>query len=188
MDIRYKRFDYFNNKQSIKRIYNQSFPKNERFPFWILRHCGKNHNVELDAILCDEALVGMQFMVKYDDISYLMYFAIDENYRGLGIGREALRNLVIREDNVLLCIEKPCAADDVKTRRKSFYLRNGFYETGCCIEDTGVEYEVLSSIRNFKVNESVLRKRYTEMSSNFLIRYIIRRTFDVDSISFVRNS
>lgn len=144
--------------------------------------------MELDAILCDEKLVGMQFIVKYDDISYLMYFAIDGNCRGLGYGSESLKKLIIRNENVLLCIERPDNTDITKMRRKVFYLCNGFYETGCCIEDAGVEYEVLSSIRNFKVNESVLRKRYTEMSSNFLIQYIIRHIFDVDSINFVRNS
>ena len=181
MAIRYKRYAYCKDKQGVKDIYINSFPKCERFPFWILRHCSRNNNVHLDAILCDEQIVGMQFIVNYDDISYLMYFAIDENYRGLGYGSEALKNLVVRSDNVLLCIEKP--VDDATMRRKSFYLRNGFCKTGCCIEDSGVQYEILSSVEDFEVDEGVLRKRYTEMTHNPIVRYAIKHTFDVESIN-----
>lgn len=179
-----KRYAYCKDKQMIRKIYQQSFPEAERFPFWILKHCSKNNNVHLDAILCDEKPIGMQFIVNYDDISYLMYFAIDANHRGLNYGSQALRNMVIRNNNVLLCIEKP--VDDATIRRKSFYLRNGFYETECYLEDTGVEYEILSSVKNFSVNENILRKRYTEMSNNPIMRYIIKHTFDVENINILR--
>lgn len=181
--IRYKRYAYCKDKSVLKKIYKKSFPQCEQFPFWILSCCSKNNNIQLDSILFDEQVVGMQFVVHYDEIAYLMYFAIDERYRGLGYGSQALKNLVIRNNNVLLCIEKP-NANDIKVRRKSFYLRNGFYETGCFIEDTGVEYELLSSVKNYPVSENTLRKRYTEMSHHFVIKHIIKHSFEVDNINF----
>ena len=162
-------------KTNVRKIYKEAFPKCERFPFWILRQCSKEINVHLDALLSEGIPVGMQFIVKYDNIAYLMYFAINSNCRNLGFGSKVLKNLIIRNDNVLLCIEKP--TDDLKKRRKNFYLRNGFFETGYCIEDTGVEYEFLTSTKGYSVNEDILKKRYKKMSSNPLIQYIIRHTF-----------
>lgn len=74
-----------------------------------------------------------------------MYFAIDEQYRNYGYGSQAIRNLVTRNDNILLSVERP--VDDVTNKRKEFYLRNGLYATGYFIEDTGVQYELLSSVK-----------------------------------------
>ena len=135
--------------------------------------------------MSDNIPIGMQFIVKYDDISYLMYFAIDEKYRNAGYGSDALKNIIIRNDNILLCIERPDEKDTLKSRRKDFYLRNGFYETGCCIEDTGVTYEFLSSVKGYKPTVKELKARYTFMSENPIIQYAIKHTFDTDCIKLV---
>lgn len=187
-NIVYKRLPYYKDKDSVKRIYASAFPKSERFPFWILKNCSKNSNVHFDAILCDDKLIGMQFVVNYDNISYLMYLATDTDYRNLGLGSQILKNLVIRNDNVLLCIEKPKddGKNDVKSRRKNFYLRNGFYSTGSYLKDSEVDYEILSSVKDFVVSEDVLRNRYLKMSNSSIMQRVIKNTFDVNNINLYR--
>lgn len=113
--------------------------------------------------------------------------AIDNKCRNKGFGSLVLRDLILRQadTNILLCIERTSAKkEDIKARRKDFYLRNGFYETGCFIEDSGVEYEFLSSSKERVVTENDLKKRYSCMTRNLLIKFIIKNTFD-SNINFI---
>lgn len=183
MHISYKTYKFSHDKSEIKRIYEESFPKNEKFPFWVLRYCSDNPNIHLDCILVDDKPVGMQFIVKETgDISYLMYLAIDEKYQNRGYGSQTVKNLVMRNDNVLLSIERP--VDSNTRKRKEFYLKNGLYETGCFIEDTGVQYELLSSVKGYIPDIEVLKNRYAQMSENPIIKFIIKHIF-CDEIKFV---
>lgn len=173
----------------IKEIYENSFPNSERFPFWIIKKCAKRNNVRLDAIINHntDKIIGMCFLIFYDDIVYLMYMAIDKKCRNKGFGSLVLRDLILRQadTSILLCIEKPSTEkEDIKARRKGFYLRNGFYETGCFIEDTGVEYEFLSSSKERIITEHDLQRRYFCMTRNPLMKFIIRNTFD-NNIKFI---
>lgn len=116
-----------------------------------------------------------------------MYVAIDKKYRNKGFGSLVLRDLILRQadTSILLCIERPFAEkEDIKACRKDFYLRNGFYETGCFIEDSGVEYEFLSSSKERVITENDLKKRYSCMTKNPLIKFIIKNTFD-SNINFI---
>ena len=173
----------------IKEIYETSFPKSEKFPFWVLKQCAKENNVRLAAIIdhATDKISGMQFLISYDDITYLMYMAIDNKCRNKGFGSLVLRDLILRQADttILLCIERPSAEkEDIKARRKNFYLRNGFYETGCFIEDSGVEYEFLSSSKERVITENDLKKRYSCMTRNPLMKFIIKNSFD-NNINFI---
>ncbi len=183
MNISYSNYNYasINNKHNIQQTYITSFPKDERFPFYILRACNYDYSTaKLEAILNYDQYIGMQFVVRYDTITYLMYFAIDEAYRNNGYGGQALRSLIIRNDNVLLCIENPTKKKSIAYRRKNFYIRNGMYETGVFIEDTGITYEVLSSEKGFKPDEACLRNRYAKMTTDATLMRIISNTFEMN--------
>ena len=104
-----------------------------------------------------------------NDITYLMYFAIKEQFRC---------QLVVTNNNILLCIEKPC--NELTESRKSFYLRNGFYETGIFIEDTGVQYEMLTSVKGYQPTDEDLRNRYGCMTKNKWLKSKIMKSFDAN--------
>lgn len=189
--MRYKSYSVCDSQgqSQIKEIYETSFPKSEKFPFWVLKQCAKENNVRLDSIIDHntDTIVGMSFLLSYDDIAYLMYVAIDKKYRNRGFGGLVLRDFILRKSDttILLCIERPSAeTENIKARRKDFYLRNGFYETGCFIEDSGVEYEFLSSSKERVITENDLKKRYSCMTRNPLIKFIIKNTFD-SNINFI---
>ena len=182
--IRVQHYPYTKYGKEIRRIYESSFPLAERFDFSILKKCGKERNVHLSCILRDDLPVGMQFTVDLpNDITYLMYYAIDEEYRNQGIGSRALQNLVVAESRVMLCIERPI--DEVTKKRKDFYLRNGFCETGTFFEDTGVQYEVLLSCMGYKPTVQDLLNRYKFMTSKEVVWNKIKGTFNTEYIEFV---
>lgn len=53
--MRYKSYSTCDSqgRSQIKEIYETSFPKSEKFPFWVLKQCAKENNVRLDAIIDD---------------------------------------------------------------------------------------------------------------------------------------
>ena len=68
-------------KENIKKLYLEAFPKNERFPFWILKHSIKRGKAELNAIIDRDRFIGINYTVNCDVSLYLMFFAIDKELR-----------------------------------------------------------------------------------------------------------
>lgn len=166
-------------KNEIKKLYIHSFPKSERFPFWILKECSKNKNVLFNVILDNEKIIGMEYIINYENISYLMYLAVDEGQRNKGYGSQILKDLNQEYNTIILSIEKTNKdLKDDKQKRKDFYLRNGFNETNKFIKDNEVEYEVLCTNKGYDITEKMLKKRYDKMTNSFMIKYIIGKIFN----------
>jgi len=187
--MKLKYIDYFElkNKKYVKKIYINSFPKSERFPFWILKNCSKEKNVLFNAILDDDKIIGMEYIINYENKSYLMYLAIDEKQRKKGYGSIVLKDLIKKYENIILSIERPNKKlNDNKIIRKNFYLRNGFFETNKFIKDNGIEYEILCSNKDYNITKKDLEKRYLKMTNSKIIKYFIKRIFNVNNINFIR--
>ena len=183
MNFNYVDFLSSSDKKSIKKLYYESFDKEERFPFWLIKKCSKEKNVKLTVIYNKDKVVGFQYIIEYDNIAYLMYFAIEKNQRNKGYGSEILRELNRSYKNVLLCIEKANEqVSDIKSKRKQFYLRNGFVGTNKYIVDNNVEYELLCNNSNLNITKEILEKRYTMMTSSKILRFIISKIFNVYNI------
>lgn len=179
MNLKY--IDYFvsEHKNEIKKLYMNSFPRDERFPFWILKHCSKEKNVVFNVILEGNKLIGMEYIINYENISYLMYLAVDKSQRDKGYGSQILKDLNQEYSTIILSIEKTNKyLKDDKQKRKDFYLRNGFNETNKFIKDNEVEYEVLCTNKEYDITEKMLKKRYDKMTNSFIIKYIIGKTFN----------
>lgn len=164
-------------------MYYESFDKDERFPFWLLKKCSKEKNVKFNVIYSNDKVIGFQYIIEYDNIDYLMYFAIEKRQRNNGYGSEILKELNRSYKNVLLCIEKTSEqVSDIKYKRKQFYLINGFVGTNKYIVDNNVEYELLSNNSNLNITKEILEKRYTMMTSSKILRFIISKIFNVYNI------
>ena len=73
--------------------------------------------------------------LDYKNIRYLAYFAVSRDKRSAGIGSQALKFLMERYPyaQIVTEFETPddsCDNNAFRIRRRDFYLRNGFYETG----------------------------------------------------------
>ena len=171
------------NNSEVRRIYEDSFPESEKFDWDILKQCNNESNVSLDEILENRQTVGMTFTVKLpNNITYLMYFAIDKKHRNNGIGSKVLQAMT-KDNTVMLIIEKP--VDELTQRRKDFYLKNSFYTTNTYFEDTGVEYEVLVSKQSYKPTKEDLLNRYICMTTNDAIFKKIKNSFNAENINFL---
>ena len=183
MILKYTSYFLVKDKKKIKNIYINSFNKDERFSFFILEKCAKEKNVEFNVVYDNNDLIGFYYIVNYDDVSYLMYFAVDINKRNKGYGSMILSNLRKKYNNILLCTEFANKnVNDEKLSRRNFYLKNGFFSSNKFIIDNNVKYEILTTNKDYPITEEVLRKRYINMTRSKFIKLIIGKKFNVDNI------
>lgn len=88
----------------------------------------------------------------------MMFFAVDEALRSKGYGSLILQQLKNKypDKKIIISIE-PCddnASDiDLRKRRKSFYMRNGYNETGYTMKLNGVVQEIIITNGEFVKRE-----------------------------------
>lgn len=63
--------DYSKYKNKVEVLYLESFPKEERFPFWILEECSKEDNSMLYSIIDNDKFIGMCYLVNCKGAYYL---------------------------------------------------------------------------------------------------------------------
>lgn len=135
---------------AVERLYLRAFADNARVSlerFWDAKEVEK----ELYALYNkDGEFCGFMQLLTLRRLTHILYFAIEEQKRGAGLGGEALSLLLRKKPgNVLLAdIELPLADAKNYTQRrlrKQFYLNNGFAATEIRYAWRGEEYEILSA-------------------------------------------
>lgn len=104
MDL--KHINYFESKykNKLKKLYIEAFPKNERFSFWILKHCAKQENVSFNAIIDNKKLIGLEYVLVYNKVAYLMYFAVDKSKQNMKYGTKIINDLSKKYNIIVLSI------------------------------------------------------------------------------------
>ncbi|WP_295091714.1 GNAT family N-acetyltransferase [Ruminococcus sp.] len=116
-------------------INEEAFPECERNSLDDMYASDTADRIEILGIYDDNAIVGFFIVRKYKNIRYLAYFAVSQDKRSAGIGSQALKFLMERYPyaQIVTEFETPddsCDNNAFRIRRRDFYLRNGFYETG----------------------------------------------------------
>lgn len=146
------------DKEAITALYEDSFPLDERMPYWMMVCMAIRKGMDMKLYYHRERLCAMTYIATYGRLSYIFYLAVDKGYRGHGLGTRLLEQIKrdYPDNNIILEIERldPCAQNnDERIRRKEFYRRNGFTECGRNVSYGGVDYEVLSSTGELDVEE-----------------------------------
>ena len=152
----------------VKRIYFESFPKSERMPFPLMVAMSKLWNTDFLGFYEEDTLCGFIYLAHNRKIVFVMFFAVDAALRSKGFGSAILQEIQKKypTKKIIISIE-PCdeTAPDIEIRkkRKAFYLRNGYEETGYMIKLAGVVQEII--IANGEFNKSQF-KRFFVLYSN----------------------
>ena len=132
----------------IKRLYERSFPENERIPFRFLLN-----KYQKDALFYaayqDKKLVGLYHVFLSEELIYLSYICVDVPYQNKGAGTAILQHVheTCAGRLIVVDIEEVCKEDenyDDEVRRRDFYIRNGYQSTGVFYHFYDVDYELLS--------------------------------------------
>lgn len=92
---------------------------------------------------------------------FIMFLAVDESLRTKGYGSAILKEIKNRyPDKKIMVSIDPCddsAPDiEVRKRRKAFYRKNGYGETGYMIKLSGVVQEIMITNGDFDKKEFLL--------------------------------
>ena len=127
----------------FEKINEEAIPECERNSLPDLLSSG----AMLTGIYSEGEPAGFFVTREYGDIKYLAYLAVRSNLRSKGLGGMALKQLIkeYSDKQVIVEYEAPNSkdeADDIKARRKNFYKRNGFNETGWFTFYDDTEFEI----------------------------------------------
>lgn len=136
--------------KKVKRILIDSFPKREQIPFSFLMLKAKSDFIDFLAIYDDNVLVGFTYLVTNEDLTFVLYLAIDRNIRSKGYGKMALDAIKEKHpgNRIILNIEAISSTsnnNEQRIKRKKFYVKNGFHNASLFLIDQGDIYEVLIS-------------------------------------------
>ncbi len=134
----------------LEAINEEAIPEEER--------CALSDMIATGATVCcidvNREPAGFTAVRYFRNLVYLAYFAVRNDLRSKGIGGSALRELIRQHPGKQIVVEYEapgpgCASNDMRLRRKQFYLRNGFHETGWHTCYDGTEFEIGCSQQDF---------------------------------------
>lgn len=148
-----------NERTLAEDLYLKAFPEIERHPIDELFIACDTGKCEWLIFKDGDTFIGMAYMVINDSIAFLLYLAVEEGQRNKGYGARILRELtkLYAGKEVVLLIEslhEECDNMDIRIRRKGFYLRNSFHDTGY-IQSTcegAAIYDILSTSQEFSTD------------------------------------
>ncbi|MGN0375983.1 MAG: GNAT family N-acetyltransferase [Butyrivibrio sp.] len=142
----------------IHSLYKKSFPLCEKKPFSSITKRQKLNKVDIWYIEDKGEFVGLAITMKSKDMVLLDYFAIDTSMRSEGYGSKALKMLqdYYRDCRFFLEIEsvyENAANQQLRERRKAFYLKNNMTEMNIKVNLFGTDMEILGYGCNFTYEE-----------------------------------
>ena len=147
--------------QDVRRIYMDAFPPRERMPFPLMVAMSRLWHTDFLGFYDGNTLCGFAYLAHNRKLMFLMFLAVDKALRAKGYGSAILEELRKRypEKKLIVSIEPPdAAAPDLvlREKRKAFYERSGYQETGYRMRLSGVEQEILIANGVFRKREFLM--------------------------------
>lgn len=116
------------DRDYLRGLYEESFPVAERRPWELIGSPDHKDRPLLFEILADGRLAGLATLWTFDRFAYIEHLAVHPDFRGHGVGSEAVRQLIekVAPLPVVVEIEPPVSSDPATVRRADFYARLGF--------------------------------------------------------------
>jgi len=123
------------DRKYFEQINDEAFPLSERMSFDEIFEFASHTDTDVLGIYDDGNPVGFAVLLKNEECGYVYFIAIDSRIRSKGYGGVAMRKMmeVYPELQLVLdfeVINENAENNEQRIRRKKFYLRNGFHETG----------------------------------------------------------
>lgn len=151
----------------IKKLYIDSFPANERAPFYMLKRRAKQGKADLWCIYDKNLFVGMAYVVSDMKLSYLFYFAIEESLRGMHYGTRTLKTIfrLYEKNKIFLALEdwrEDAPNKEERIKRHNFYLRAGLKDIPYYLKEVNMIYSLMGRC------DKVYPEEYKALIDNYL--------------------
>lgn len=157
--------------KAIKQLYLQSFPFQERAPFWVLMRKAKQPRADFWALYEKEQWVGIAYIIKDKKLVYIFYLTILPEHQGKGYGKKAMKLLksYYKDSRIFLAIEtldKEAYNYQQRMKRHSFYKKCGLRDLPYKIKEASVIYNIMG------IGGSVKPKEYRKMMEDYLGKFL----------------
>lgn len=147
----------FNDIEKINVLAKEAFPPKEYLAPAKLIAMAKDGELDFLALYDQTLFVGFMAVKAYKNMAYLFFLAIDPVRRSSGYGGRAIETLKALYPSMQQVVDLEMldsAADNSAQResRHSFYLRNGYRETGHFISYSGIDFEILCMTPTFDLD------------------------------------
>lgn len=141
----------------VNGLAKEAFPPEEYLaPDELLKMAREDH-FDFWALTDQGAFVGFMVVKTFKSLAYLFFLAIEPALRGQGYGGRAIETLKSHYPDYTQIVDfempepqAPNAAQ--RERRRAFYLRSGYQETGLFLRYLGVNYEVFCMNGTFEAD------------------------------------
>jgi len=111
--------------KKIRKIYENSFPPDERRDFKKLKSLLVDPRFSLAAIVFEDEVVGLISNWDFEHFVYIEHFAVAREFRGNGLGTYVLKSFMQQEKRVIV-LEVELPEDATSFKRIKFYKGFGF--------------------------------------------------------------
>lgn len=159
--------DYIN----VKKLYNRAFPLEEKAPFHMMMKKAKKENVDFWGLYDEEKWVGLAYVIRYEDLAYLFYLAIDDSQRGRGYGTKVMKLLQEKYMNFRLflaleTLDKNADNYEERVKRHSFYKKAGLTELPYHLREASVVYDIMGT------NGKIEPEEYGNLISDYIGKFL----------------
>ncbi|MFO3718055.1 GNAT family N-acetyltransferase [Anaerococcus sp. ENR1011] len=145
------------DKNYFENLYKTAFLKEEQVAIQSLYELNNKNLIDINFLKVDCKKIGLAVIYLNQDLNLLSYFAIEEKYRGQGLGTRALALLKDKYDNLIVEIEstnlKKVHDHDLRKKRKDFYLKNGYKVLDGQVNYFGIEMELMATTKDAGIDE-----------------------------------
>ena len=134
----------------LEALLIEAFPPKERPPFPMLLEQTAQGTADFWVIREENRSIGLAYLLPFDDIVYLFYFAVDSSCRGKGYGTKAMKAIMEKYEgrHILFSIEdwEQEAENTVqRIKRHEFYLRCGLKDLPFKVQGNGMVFALMSN-------------------------------------------
>ena len=138
--------DQIDIKREVSSLLESAFPEDERPPTKYFFKSLKKKENKLYAYYLDNTFIGFAFLSFYQDVCYIFFLAVVEEYRHQGFGGQIIEDIKKEYLDLvlLLCYEEvdPKYPNyEERVIRQKFYFSHGFKPNKLKTNEYGVIYE-----------------------------------------------
>lgn len=139
----------------VNALAKEAFPPEEYLAPLKLVEMASEDNFDFLALVDNDSFVGFMAVQTYQNLAYLFFLAINSTCRSKGYGSRAIETLKAEYPGKKQVVDFEMLDDTAsnnkqREKRREFYLRNGYKETGLFLTYLGVDYEVFCMDEDFE--------------------------------------
>lgn len=144
----------------FEKLNEEAFPKFERIDLVEMLTLAEKESIDVLGIYDISKPIGFAVIIKNKLCGYLWYLAIDKEQRGKNYGSFAIKSILEKYSDLQIVldfekIDENAENIEQRIKRKNFYIKNGFYETGKYITLSGENFEVVCNKKQFVEREFI---------------------------------